>query len=134
MAALPAPFGIANLSDDRLQESAGEGVSANFVALLAQRFHYGNALLTHLNSEESVWSERESTALAVVAALPDTVVKPAGNPLTCSFRAEPTRKLKHVPTTGTAMLSAPPGRRRFSVVRLGYTPHLDRDGDGTGSE
>jgi len=27
-----------------------------------------------------------------------------------------------------------PGRRRFSVVRLGYTPHLDRDGDGTGSE
>jgi hypothetical protein len=64
-----AAFGIANLSDDRLQESAGEGVSANFVALLAQRFHYGNALLTHLNSEESVWSERESTALAVVAAL-----------------------------------------------------------------
>jgi hypothetical protein len=69
-----------------------EGVSANFVASLAQRFHYGNALLAHLNSEESVWSERESTALAVVVALPDTVVKPAGNPLTSSLRAEPTGK------------------------------------------
>jgi len=110
-----------------------EGVSANFLALFAQRFHYGNALLAHLNSEESVWSERESTALAVVAALPDTVVKSAGNPLTSSFAQSRPGSLKQ-PTTGTAMLSAPPGRRRFAVVPPGYAPHLDRDGDGTAAE
>lgn len=103
------------------------------MALLAQRFHDGNALLAHLNSEESVWSERESTALAVVAALPDTVVKPAGNPLLAAFAQSRPGSL-HVPTTTTAMLSAPPGRRRFAVVAPGYVPHLDRDGDGTAAE
>ena len=111
-----------------------EGVSANFVALFARRFHYGNALLAHLNSEESVWSERESTALAVVAALPDTVVKPAGNPLTSSLRAEPTRK----PQTRTYYWNCDAIRAaRKAPIRRGapgYAPDLDRDGDGTAAE